>query len=664
MTHTDKLISQCGIWCYIPTINALPARPGIRRFALSLASEPLAIQPVAGDDVAGEDAVRAIERSRMLLDGRCVTLPDLFSRQADVRGEHVAFRFIQDAREPERYLQLTYGELKRRVLQSANLFSDLGASADRPVGHLLPPGIDTHPVIWGAASGAACCAINPFLEPAAIAGLAAAAGCRVLVAPGPDIDEDIWLKALEVRSRLGPALVLVRVGGVDAGAGEISYADAVGTMRSERLDAGAPSPDAVSSIFHTGGTTGLPKLVRQTHRRQTLAAAAAVAGFQLQPQDRVLCGMPLFHVGGLYMGGLAPFTAGARVVHLTAAGFRNPAVIENYWRIVRAHRATITSGAPTVYAMLARQACAPGDADSLRYAVSSAAGMPAEIQAEWERRTSVPINQVYGLTEAMFMVSANPPGRFKAGTVGIRLPHVGVRTARRSARGDWVDCGPGEVGELLVKGETVFDGYEGVDPSKTFADGWLRTGDLATIDGEGYIRIVGREKDLIIRGGHNIDPVVIEEAFHAHPDVALCAAVGRPDAHVGEMPVVFVQARAGTECEVEALMEHARRHIPERAAHPKAIHLVDRLPTTAVGKIFKPPLRTQAARLWFSEVLRAALERHPFPEVDVVVGEDGPNGRDVTVLVDRRAQGGELAGVIGKCLSPYHVNWKIEAVAR
>ena len=198
------------------------------------------------------------------------------------------------------------------------------------------------------------------------------------------------------------------------------------------------------------------------------------------------------------------------------------------------------------------------------------------------------------------------------GSVGQRLPYQQVKTIEVTADGEWVDLPTGEVGVLAIGGPTVFPGYV-VDrgPDGPVLDGlgklrerWLDTGDLAWIDDDGFVHLAGRAKDLIIRGGHNIDPAVIENALLAHPAVAAAQAVGRPDVHSGEVPVAFVTLAAGTEASPEELRAWASDRVPEQAAAPKTVTVLDTIPVTLVGKPFKPALRAEATREAVAEALR------------------------------------------------------------
>jgi acyl-CoA synthetase (AMP-forming)/AMP-acid ligase II len=223
----------------------------------------------------------------------------------------------------------------------------------------------------------------------------------------------------------------------------------------------------------------------------------------------------------------------------------------------------------------------------------------------------VKILEGYGMTEATCLVAINPPyGERKIGSVGLPFVHTDVRILKCDVSGAVVrECGTDEVGEICVKNPGVAAPVY-TDPEKNRGlitpEGYLRTGDLGRIDADGYIRITGRAKDLIIRGGHNIDPALIEEALIAHPSVAFAGAIGQPDAHAGEVPAVYVELIEGATANAAELLAHAKEHISEQAAVPKHLEVLAELPKTAVGKIFKPDLRRRAITRVYDEALAAA----------------------------------------------------------
>jgi fatty-acyl-CoA synthase len=268
---------------------------------------------------------------------------------------------------------------------------------------------------------------------------------------------------------------------------------------------------------------------------------------------------------------------------------------------------------PTVYATLLDIPTGHHDLSSLHLCLVGAAPMPIEVYQKFERATGVKLIEGYGMTEGTAVSTLNPVnGQRKVGSIGLPLPYaelaVGLvegTTLRRFAE-------TGEIGALLMRGPNVFPGYTEAlhDQAAWVTDEqgrrWFNSGDLARLDEDGYLWLAGRAKDLIIRGGHNIDPQLIEERLCEHPDVALAAAIGQPDAHAGELPMAYVLLREGATTTAEALREFAAARIPERAAVPVRVEIIAQMPLTAVGKIFKPRLRHLAIERVCGETLREA----------------------------------------------------------
>lgn len=296
----------------------------------------------------------------------------------------------------------------------------------------------------------------------------------------------------------------------------------------------------VCALFHTGGTTGTPKLAGHTHAMEAFEAWALSYPLKTKPGDTFLCGLPLFHVNAVMVTGLAPFSCGAGVVLLSPSGYRNPEVIRNFWRIVEKYRANRFSAVPTVYAALLDVPINDADVSSLDYAICGAAPMPVELFRKFEERTGLKILEGYGLTEGTCASSLNPPdGERRVGSIGLRFPYQQLKVIEVDEDGRWLrDCGVDEIGHVAISGPNVFPGYVQEEANeKAFPEpGWFDTGDLGRIDADGYIWLTGRAKDVIIRGGHNIDSSIVEHAVQSHPAVAMAAAVGRPDAYAGELP--------------------------------------------------------------------------------------------------------------------------------
>ena len=320
----------------------------------------------------------------------------------------------------------------------------------------------------------------------------------------------------------------------------------------------------------------------------------------------LICPLPLFHVFAAYPILMSCVASGAHMVMPTPAGYRGDGVFDNFWKLVERWQVTFLITVPTAISAL-MQRPVNADVSSLRMAISGSAPLPVELYNRFKAATGVEIAEGYGLTEATCLVSCNPvDGTKKVGSVGIVLPYTHVRILRKTPEG-FTECATDEVGEICVANPGVFEGstYTEADKNRDlFAEGrFLRTGDLGRLDADGYLWITGRAKDLIIRGGHNIDPAEIEDALLSHPAVGFVGAIGQPDARAGELPSAYVELISGATVTEGELMEHARAHIHERAAVPKYLEILPELPKTAVGKIFKPDLRKLAIRRVYDEAL-------------------------------------------------------------
>lgn len=315
------------------------------------------------------------------------------------------------------------------------------------------------------------------------------------------------------------------------------------------------------------------------------------------------------------------------------------------------------SAVPTVYSVLA--GC-PVDADisSLRFAVVGASPLPQAVRASFESATGIRLVEGYGLTEATCVSALSFPHHPRPRYVGQRLPYQRVKAVQVADDGEWLDLPTGQVGQLAISGPTVFPGYvtdhgpDGpvLDGMGKLRDGWLDTGDLAWVDFDGFIHLAGRAKDLIIRGGHNIEPALIEGALLAHPAVTSAQAVGRPDAHAGEVPVAFVTLAPGATVTPDELRAWAYDHVPEQAAAPKTVTVLEALPVTPVGKPFKPALRAEATR----EAVADAV--HHIPSVTGVRGavEDG-----AVVAVVGLTPGADSTPV-KEALERFAIHWRLE----
>jgi long-chain acyl-CoA synthetase len=345
-----------------------------------------------------------------------------------------------------------------------------------------------------------------------------------------------------------------------------------------RADPGTPA-----LLIYTSGTTGRPKGVILDHANVGATAELIVTWFEMTEETRSLLVLPLFHVNGIMVSVVSPLLAGGS----TFIAERFDAA--NFWAAVERARPTFFSAVPTIYALLVSRPGEQADTRSLRYVICGAAPMPRELISEFEQRFGVPVVEGYGLSECTVVCTANPVhGVRKAGSVGLPLP--GVEVGVVDAAGQLLPAG--QAGEVVVRGPNVMRGYLGRpgESAEVLRDGWLHTGDVGRFDDDGYLTLVDRVKDLIIRGGENIYPKEIEDVLYAHPAVLEAAVVGRPDAVFGEQPVAFVALRTGRSAVRDDLIEHCLKSLA-RYKVPREILIEEALPKNAVGKIAKPVLR-------------------------------------------------------------------------
>ena len=542
-------------------------------------------------------------------------------------AQHPALTMLMTGEADEQPRVVCYAELLGLVRRAANGFHALAGPAP-VVAYMLPNLIETHAVLWGAECAGSALPINFLLQPAAIAELLRAAGASVLVALGPHPSLDIWQKALAVQQAL-PRLHLVRVGPGDEPALELG--ELLRAARGDRLEWDElRGGDDIAAYFHTGGTTAAPKLVRHTHDNQICASYGSAVMLDFGPETVLTQGFPMFHVAAAMPCGLGALLCGAHLLLMSPAGYREPAMIRNYWDIVARHRVTAGAGVPTAVGAMLDVPTRGRDLSSLRIGLTGGAPVPHALTQRWERVTGTRMHQVLGMTETAGVVSVDPArGRACEGSVGFPIPYTRAEVRRLLPDGSIGERLPaGQTGVLVIRGPHVSPGYR--DPARdagVFVDGELVAGDLAYSDDDGRLFLCGRSKDLIIRSGHNIDPAMIEQAMTDHPAVAMAAAVGQPDVYAGELPVVYVQLRPGASVSERELAEHAQASIDERPAWPRHVYIVEQMPLTSVGKIFKPALRLDATRRQVAWVLEQELH----VQADALQVSDGERGLEVCI---------------------------------
>ncbi|WP_406281147.1 AMP-binding protein [Nocardia sp. NBC_00881] len=347
-------------------------------------------------------------------------------------------------------------------------------------------------------------------------------------------------------------------------------------------------PSTVALLIYTSGTTGVPKGVMLDHANIDAMVAMGVESLQVTPADRCLLILPLFHVNGIVVSILTPLLAGASVV---IAGRFDP---RSFFGLVESERPTFFSGVPTIYSMLtALPANIRPDTSSLRFGICGAAPVSADLLVRFEARYGFLLIEGYGLSEGTGGSTINPlVGPRRAGTVGLPFPGQEIRILDTAGS----EVAAGVDGEVVVRGPNVMRGYLGrpEETARVIVDGWLHTGDIGHLDAQGYLTLVGRSKDMIIRGGENIYPKEIEDVLVGHPAVLEAAVIGVPDAKWGEIVVAYVQPRPNSTVDPAWLEAACARHLTPYK-RPTSYFVVDAIPKNAVGKIDKVSLRTAHA---------------------------------------------------------------------
>ena len=365
------------------------------------------------------------------------------------------------------------------------------------------------------------------------------------------------------------------------GEGRGSLADAAAALPSEFVTVDS-APDDVAVILYTSGTTGRSKGAMVTHRNLLSNARALIDCWRFSERDVLLHALPVFHIHGLFVANHCALLSGARV--LWHRKFDPALVLRDL------PRATVMMGVPTFYTRLLaqpqfdREVCR-----NMRLFISGSAPLLLETFKDFQARTGQTILERYGMSEAG-MICSNPlDAQRRGGSVGFPLPGVSVRVANEQDR----PLTRGEVGGIQLKGENVFAGYWHM-PEKTreefTADGYFRTGDVGTIDADGYVSIVGRAKDLIISGGYNVYPKEIELALDALPGVAESAVIGVPHPDFGEAVAAVVVARKDAKLDPVAMIAELKKNFANYKV-PKQVHVVEDLPRNAMGKVQKALLR-------------------------------------------------------------------------
>lgn len=550
---------------------------------------------------------------------------DLVSRSFP---DHVAIRFLESIEEGGAQSELTYSCFVEKIRATANLLAKL-ASSRLNIALIVPNTPEAQIALWAAEVAGTAMPINPLLPDHHVGALLRAAESTILI-----VEND--LERASALRKLAPNVSHV----FTLDPGPCCIADARRLEAKDRFEM-APSiagDDPVIAQFHTGGTTGVPKLALHRQSNQISAAMGAIDRMRLVDEDVVINPLPLFHVAGSICIGLAPVLAGACQILVTRLGGRTPGFFEQFWPIISQHSVSIVAGVPTIISEAAGRLPETAPA-SVRLVVTGGAALSPAVERSISSYFGTDILLIYGMTETAGLIAARQAGaKAKPGWLGRAAPGVEVRICSDPESTDGAILDAGIQGHIIVRGVTVGPGYANakLNAGLFSAGGWLKTGDLGVIDADGQLRLTGRAKDVIIRSGHNIEASAIEEAALELQSLVAAAAVGAPDAYAGEVPALFVQAKPGHKIDRDELLNFLGSLL-ERPAIPKYLTILEHLPLTAAGKVYKPELAALAA----GQVVQVFLANEQISwsavEVDgrvIVRIEDGEHRERIARLLD------------------------------
>ncbi|HSP65382.1 MAG TPA: AMP-binding protein [Candidatus Deferrimicrobium sp.] len=507
-----------------------------------------------------------------MADGAAFNLAQLAEESLTRLGDHDALVF-----EEKTFRSASLHERARRV---AGGLADLGIVPGERIVVLMancPEVLITYNAVWRAGavvtpvvflvtaaelghiladSGAAAIVTTPELLPTTLAAVTTAPSVRDVIVAGGDA-------AVSTQPRI------------------IDFAEV------ERADGRALVPRAdgdLAALMYTGGTTGRAKGVALSHSNLWRTGRSAWETSHVPGANRVITPLPLSHAYGM-------------IVTIVGMHTDEPAlaVVQRWFNaaewvaLCERHRCQRTALVPAMVQMLLAEPLEEASLGSLRYVTSGAAPLASDVLAEFERRVpSAEILEGYGCTETSAVISSNPPGARRAGSVGVPIRDCVVRILDDADQ----PLGPGQDGEICVRSPGVMSGYWNApdETATALRDGWLHTGDVGHLDADGYLFIVDRKKDLILRGGFNVFPRDVEDVLVSHPDVAMAGVVGRPDRRLGEEVVAFVSLRPGATATAEELIAYARSRLSPTKS-PREVHVLDSIPLTSVGKLDRKALR-------------------------------------------------------------------------
>ncbi|MDH5163523.1 fatty acid--CoA ligase family protein [Heyndrickxia oleronia] len=498
---------------------------------------------------------------------------------AKVNADKTAYYFMDQ--------KVSYAEFDGAVTRFASGLKQLGVKKGDHIALLL--GNSPHFVIslYGAMRlGATVIPINPIYTPDEIGYILNNGDVKVIVAL------DLLLPLAEKMEALLPQVESYIIcesnplNKVDVSANEKmkSFSDVI-SSGNLAFDEPELFEDDVAVILYTSGTTGRPKGAMLTHKNLYSNARDIGEYLKMNHLDKVMTVLPMFHVFSLTVVVNAPLISGSTIIIVPKF---SPKEI---FRLAKKYGVTVFAGVPTMYNFLHQYPDGdPNDFSTFRLCISGGSSLPVALLKNFEKKFNVLISEGYGLSEASPVTCFNPLDRpRKPGSIGTSILNVENKIVNELGE----ELPEGQVGELVVRGPNVMKGYYKM-PEETAAairDGWLYTGDLARVDGEGYFYIVDRKKDMVIVGGFNVYPREVEEVLYEHPEVVEAAVIGAPDPEQGEVVKCFVVRKNESLTEAE-LMEYCREHLAKYKL-PKTIEFLEELPKNTTGKILRKALKEQ-----------------------------------------------------------------------
>ena len=455
---------------------------------------------MAANIISSIDDIKTLEQTPWEAARPAPSTYDYLKASAQARPDQTAFTFLLSGEVDENPIKVTYGQLLGRINQTANMLNDLGVGPTDVTSFLLPLLPQGHYCLWGGEAAGIANPINFLLQPDQIADLVTTAESKVLIAMGPNPALDIWEKALEVQKRV-PGLKLLSVfGPADEANNIFSFDQLLEKYPADKLTSGRQiKPTDIAAYFHTGGTTGRPKLAMHTHDNEVYAAWAVAQMWNYQPGHVGVSGLPLFHVAGAFVVSLAPLCAGMELVIPTPGGLRSPVAVQNHWKLVEKYGVQVVGGVPTSLGALLNVPVGDADIGCALRALTGGSALPVQVEKDFRKTFGLTVYQMYGQTESTVIISMNPIGAEpEIGSVGMRVPYEEWKIAKFTPDGPGESLGPNEQGVVMVKGPNVFPGY--LNPAQNVGtltdDGWLITGDLGYLDQDNRLFLTAGPRKL------------------------------------------------------------------------------------------------------------------------------------------------------------------------